>query len=335
MRNEIIVALVAATMVLSALAGGISSKNDETPEEVDDAVNQDTAISYADFDLSRYAATLPSGAEVFNEITYASNVYGLRQCGTPTHDLYAQYAIEKMAGYGLETQFQEFKGIAGLACNNVLGFKWGENRSDWIVFGAHYDTFATAQGSYDNEGGCAAVLELAKVLSGYEFKKTLVFALWDCEEWGLYGSAHFVKECGKNISLSNFNYDCYGLNYPCKSLGVADDLKHVVGINGGNKSGTFNGVLLHVANEVMKIPADLQYFHNPAGNSDHASFGKHPYAYFYSDPASMEILCYPNVPLDTFPTYVIAAGGPLEMQKGLESPLVFSYYGAILYSECC
>ncbi len=340
MKTAIVALLGIALMMQAILGGCINGKDREKGLDAQDLAPAAQAKPYAGFDLSKYNATLPSGENVFSDITLFSNAFGVRIIGTPQHDLAAQLMFDRLKGYGLDAQYQEFPGLTGTTCKNVLGFKWGTNRSDWIVFGAHYDTSATAQGSYDNMGGCAAVLELARVLSNYNFTKTLVFALWDCEEWGLYGSAYFVKDCKKNVSLTNFNYDCYGLNYPISNPGAGTALRHNVGINsrgGKNLSGnvSFNEILFYVADSVMKIPKDLQNFHAPSGNSDHASFGKAPIAYFYGDPESLELICYPNTPVDTFPTYVAAAGGPDEMKKGLEAPLVYSYYSAILWSEGC
>ncbi|MDD5502999.1 MAG: M28 family peptidase [Candidatus Thermoplasmatota archaeon] len=334
------VIMVSAALVLSAMfAGCTGSKVSENAVPEDSGENETGAFNLSDFDLSKYNATLPSGENIFNDITLYSNLYGVRVVGTPQHDLYAQDMLGRFASYGLDARYQEFSGFGATANKNVLGFKWGANRSDWVVFGAHYDTFATAFGAYDNLGGCAAVMEMARVLSKYNFTKTLVFALWDCEEWGLYGSAYFAKTYKANVSFANFNYDCYGLNYPISNPGTGEPLMHNVGISSkGSKNSSagisFNSILMYVADEMMKIPKDLQSFHNPASNSDHASFGKSPVAYFYSDPASYEILCYPNVPLDTYATFVAAAGGPDPMKQGLEFPVLYSYYCAILWSEC-
>src|SRR5262249_30181495 len=66
-----------------------------------------------------------------------------------------------------------------------------------IVIGAHYDSSvfnrddpnAPAPGACDDASGTAAVLELARVMSRYEFNKTLVFIAFDGEEQGLVGSS--------------------------------------------------------------------------------------------------------------------------------------------------
>ena len=63
-----------------------------------------------------------------------------------------------------------------------------------IVISAHYDSAATggpeapAPGANDDGSGTAAVMELARVLSSYEFDKTLIFMAFAGEEQGLMGS---------------------------------------------------------------------------------------------------------------------------------------------------
>ncbi len=71
-----------------------------------------------------------------------------------------------------------------------------------IVVGAHYDSRtddlsnsdAYAPGADDNGSGVAAVLELARIMSQYQPRATVVFALFAGEEQGNYGSNHFVEQ---------------------------------------------------------------------------------------------------------------------------------------------
>ncbi len=69
------------------------------------------------------------------------------------------------------------------------------------VMSSHYDSRATddadgttdAPGADDNGSGTAAVLEAARVLAGAHLHATLIFATYDSEEQGLFGSAHHAK----------------------------------------------------------------------------------------------------------------------------------------------
>lgn len=86
-----------------------------------------------------------------------------------------------------------------------------ESRDRVFVVCAHYDSRATgvndieslAPGADDNASGTAAVLELARVLSKFEFDATLVFLATASEEQGLQGSrrwAELAKADGRKIA---------------------------------------------------------------------------------------------------------------------------------------
>jgi Zn-dependent M28 family amino/carboxypeptidase len=79
------------------------------------------------------------------------------------------------------------------------------------MVGAHYDSTSTnpnyAPGVTDNGGGCAIVLELARIMSQYSFRSTVKFAFWNREEDGCLGSADYVDNAmPANLTLY-FNYD--------------------------------------------------------------------------------------------------------------------------------
>ena len=81
------------------------------------------------------------------------------------------------------------------------------SRSLYIV-GAHYDSVAelpdTAPGAMDDASGIAVVLEMARILSQYHFRHTIIFACWNGEEGGLNGSREFVQQLikdGRSVAL--------------------------------------------------------------------------------------------------------------------------------------
>jgi Zn-dependent M28 family amino/carboxypeptidase len=69
------------------------------------------------------------------------------------------------------------------------------------VFSSHYDSRNSsgtddtldAPGADDNGSAVSAALEIARVLAPHHFAGTLVFACFDGEEQGLFGSQHFAK----------------------------------------------------------------------------------------------------------------------------------------------
>lgn len=67
---------------------------------------------------------------------------------------------------------------------------------EWVIVGGHRDGWGP--GAADNVSGVVSILEAARawsqaVKSGVRPKRTLVFATWDAEEWGLVGSTEWVE----------------------------------------------------------------------------------------------------------------------------------------------
>ncbi len=106
---------------------------------------------------------------------------------------------------------------------NVMGVLPGtqlESRDRLYLVGGHYDSRVSslhddtsyAPGANDNASGTAAVLELARVLSAYEFDATLVFVAFGGKEHGLLGSSRLAREVRRrkvNIAAM-FNNDIIG-----------------------------------------------------------------------------------------------------------------------------
>ncbi|HEX5818653.1 MAG TPA: M20/M25/M40 family metallo-hydrolase, partial [Gemmatimonadales bacterium] len=78
---------------------------------------------------------------------------------------------------------------------NALGVLRGsEFPEELVVIGGHRDSWGP--GAADNASGTASVLEAARLLGvaarqGMRPRRTIVFATWDAEEWGLIGSTEW------------------------------------------------------------------------------------------------------------------------------------------------
>jgi N-acetylated-alpha-linked acidic dipeptidase len=75
-------------------------------------------------------------------------------------------------------------------------------KDQWIVYGNHHD--AWVNGASDPSSGTAVLLETARTLSvlrrqGWQPKRTIVFALWDGEEFGLMGSTEWTEKHLKEL----------------------------------------------------------------------------------------------------------------------------------------
>src|SRR5437773_238148 len=76
----------------------------------------------------------------------------------------------------------------------IRGARWPD---EWVVVGGHRD--AWGPGARDNVSGTVCVLETARAFAelardGQRPARSVVFATWDAEEWGLIGSTEWVEE---------------------------------------------------------------------------------------------------------------------------------------------
>lgn len=78
---------------------------------------------------------------------------------------------------------------------NVIADIKGTSRSgEYVMAGAHLDSWAAGDGAADNAAGVAMVMEAARILSKMpKPKRTIRFALWNGEEQGLLGSIDYVE----------------------------------------------------------------------------------------------------------------------------------------------
>ena len=163
--------------------------------------------------------------------------------GNPAYEDAAQYLISELDSFGLEVmthrfEFTDIFNIQNPEAYNICAYKWGsETPNEWLVFGAHFDiappanavildphttgsrTYGTRVGAYDNTAGTSMVLETAKVLAGFESRRTMVFCLWSGEEGGKRGSdywtEYYVKEDHPEVTVTNYiNLDMAGVNWP-------------------------------------------------------------------------------------------------------------------------
>lgn len=69
-----------------------------------------------------------------------------------------------------------------------------DRTSQYVMAGAHLDSWAASDGATDNAAGTAVVMEAARILKtlGVRPKRTIRFALWSGEEQGILGSLAYV-----------------------------------------------------------------------------------------------------------------------------------------------
>lgn len=117
---------------------------------------------------------------------------------------------------------------------NVIGIINGSISDEVIVLGNHRDAWI-AGGAGDPNSGSAAFNELIRSFgvaleTGWKPLRTIVFASWDGEEYGLIGSTEWVEEYLpwlSNSAVAYLNVDV-GANGPDYKLSAAPLLNQVV-----------------------------------------------------------------------------------------------------------
>ena len=111
---------------------------------------------------------------------------------------------------------------------NVIAVQIGKTKPDeFIVCGAHYDSFVKTEGDFDpdtlvspgaddNASGVAGILTTARILSNYEFERSIIYANWNAEEFGLCGSTAYARKCRADSLdiVAYFNLDMTGYLNP-------------------------------------------------------------------------------------------------------------------------
>jgi hypothetical protein len=81
--------------------------------------------------------------------------------------------------------------------HNVIGeIRGSEKPDEFVVIGAHLDSWDLGTGALDNGANVAMVIDVARQIRrlGLKPKRTIRFALWNGEEQGLYGSWAYVQD---------------------------------------------------------------------------------------------------------------------------------------------
>jgi carboxypeptidase Q len=115
-----------------------------------------------------------------------------------SHEHYSMlYRMAKTGPVKLEVEITN-KFIPGpITCYNTVGEIKGSKKPDeFVVVGAHIDSWDLASGTTDNGTGTCIVLETARILKklGIKPDRTIRFCLFSGEEQGLHGSAAYVKQ---------------------------------------------------------------------------------------------------------------------------------------------
>lgn len=96
--------------------------------------------------------------------------------------------------------------------NNVIGEIRGRERpGEWVIAGAHLDSWDFAAGAQDNATGVAMVLDAARAIAAatQRPRRSIRFAFWGGEEQGQLGSGAYVRVHAAELDgcIANVNAD--------------------------------------------------------------------------------------------------------------------------------
>ena len=126
-------------------------------------------------------------ANVMPQVVLAVEHYN-RMVRLLEHNVPVKVDLELQVKYTNETQPGGF---------NILGEIPGTDKADeLVVIGAHFDSWQGATGATDNATGCAAMMEVLRIVKtlGLKPRRTIRIALWGGEEAGLVGSRFYATE---------------------------------------------------------------------------------------------------------------------------------------------
>lgn len=166
---------------------------------------------------------------------------------------------------------------------NTFGIIRGTDFPDEVVvIGGHRD--AWSPGAVDNVSGTTSVVESARAIAaqmreGWRPRRTLLFATWDAEEWGLVGSSEYVEDdslrlmrggvayLNQDVSASGPNFG--GGGTPTLRGVLRDVVKHVRDPSG-------EGSVYDVWRARSRVAAGEEpRMGDPGGGSDFAGFYNH------------------------------------------------------------
>ena len=166
---------------------------------------------------------------------------------------------------------------------NTFGIIRGRELPDeMVIVGAHRDSWGP--GAADNISGTVSVLEAARatmelVKKGERPRRTMVFATWDAEEWGLIGSTEYVEDDSLRLLRGAVGY----LNQDVSAQGSAfggggspslrallrDVVKQIDDPRGGSVYDQWRAAA-KLASDTLEPPMG-----DPGGGSDFAGFYNH------------------------------------------------------------
>ena len=162
---------------------------------------------------------------------------------------------------------------------NIIAIQYGtKNPDQYVVCGSHLDSYSYSgmcPGADDNATGVASVLETARILSQYNFERSIIYCAFGAEEVGLVGSAQYAEYCSDVMGydiVGYFNNDMNGYLNPGDEIHI--DLIYP------NSVAPIGDYYMNLAN-VYFPEMQVRHVNFQSGDSDHTSFNQNGYMGIY------------------------------------------------------
>ena len=220
-------------------------------------------------------ATIEHMQSYHNRLWNTTNVYQVQDW------LYGKYI-----GMGFDSVYlQDFQFVfhdtLRETSDNVIAMQLGVRYPDeYVVIGAHYDSFNNsggnpdemrAPGADDNASGVAGVMEIARLLKPCSFERSILYCGWAAEEVGLKGSEAFAQDCAaRQVDIVGyFNLDMIG--YLKEGSNIHVHLLYTT------QDSTIANYVFNLSKVYFpEMPIGQNWL--PLGDSDYSSFNRSGYA---------------------------------------------------------
>lgn len=184
----------------------VSEESKGWPIALDKAVPTDSTLFYSEFAAAGVLGFVQSARSPITTLYDRKGCFKLTMDTLPTVcDIKLderQYEVIKAKTLARERVILEFDirnhfFEGPVKYHNVIGVIKGSRYPDeYVISGGHLDAYDAASGAVDDAQGVSVTMESARLLalSGARPKRTMMFAIWTGEEYGLLGSRHFVEK---------------------------------------------------------------------------------------------------------------------------------------------
>jgi len=254
-------AVVIFTFFLLGSADIFSQQVDTLIQSIINQTNPDSLTHYVNLLSGEEECVLPD--TTFTIIS--------RSHSHPDNEMAAKYIKYQFENFGLNVFEQSYSSTG----KNIYAVQQGAVFPDkQFIICAHYDDMPSsppAPGADDDASGVAAVLEAARIFSSLNPDYTIIYAAWDEEEIGLYGSAYYAGQAFNNgddiqgvLNLEMFGWD-----------GDNDGKIDIHTDNIGNSPQLADSLV--IVNATYNIGLNPVVYNPGTTSSDHSSFWQYGY----------------------------------------------------------